>query len=149
MICIKCRRKIDRSYAAPEFLGNYCEPCAIVAEITTHQIAQKKFILAAAKAAEAARSIAMLNQTIKGFEDGLKAGSLAGEKRKDEWISVKERLPERNQSVLVFAKNEIYALLYERNDKWWGEAGWATTEKWGITHWMPLPEPPKESEDTE
>ena len=76
MICIKCGREIDKSYAAPGFIGNYCEPCAIAAEITTHQMAQKRFIELGEMAAETARSMARLNKTIEGFEDGLKAGLL-------------------------------------------------------------------------
>ena len=77
MICIKCKREIDRSYAAPGFAGNYCEPCAIAAVLTPRQMAQKQFERAGEMAAEAARSITRLTQTVKGFEDGIKAGSLS------------------------------------------------------------------------
>lgn len=80
---------------------------------------------------------------------------------RDRWISVEERLPERNTSVLVYAIGNT--------DGFWGEHVTAIAdrflfkffpsskgeEKWSspwqyfhtdykITHWKPLPEPPKE-----
>lgn len=60
-----------------------------------------------------------------------------------DWISVKERLPEENARVLVFLP-DVDILLPQRmdtdrvvNGRW---VRWYT----GITHWMPLPDPPKE-----
>ena len=51
-----------------------------------------------------------------------------------EWIPVSERLPEVNVPVLVYDGKyvdgrEFYDLSY--------------VSKYGVTHWMPLPEPPK------
>lgn len=65
------------------------------------------------------------------------------------WVPVKEKLPEIDQTVLVNTKYGILTLGYAGEDKWWEAEGWHTAEEWGITHWMPLPEPPAESEDTE
>ena len=50
------------------------------------------------------------------------------------WIPVSERLPEVNVPVLVYDGDyvdgrEFYDLSY--------------VSKYGVTHWMPLPEPPK------
>lgn len=57
------------------------------------------------------------------------------------WIPVTERLPERGQEVVVFSggvlKGDVFAYLFWNKDY----ASWAN-----ITHWMPLPEPPKEVE---
>jgi hypothetical protein len=72
-------------------------------------------------------------------------------KKGNSWISVEERLPKSRADVLVVA--------------YWGEewqtmTGWysAMMGKWriitpfgerepgGVTHWMPLPEPPKEAD---
>lgn len=55
-----------------------------------------------------------------------------------QWISVEDRLPEPNQKVLAYRADskgtyEEYRLCF----------GWAL--KGAITHWMPLPEPPKET----
>ena len=68
-----------------------------------------------------------------------------------EWISVKDRLPESQADVLVVA------FWHER---WQTMMGWHSDmgKKWrvitphgerepgGVTHWMSLPDPPKEGE---
>lgn len=54
-----------------------------------------------------------------------------------EWISVKERLPEdaKDEYVLV-ACNYHGEIIVETRKKWNLDSS--------VTHWMPLPEPPKE-----
>ena len=62
------------------------------------------------------------------------------------WIPVTERLPERGVEVLVCDTREDYVSIWEHmgDGLWFGnEVIWATED---ITHWMPLPEPPKEVE---
>ena len=58
--------------------------------------------------------------------------------RKQEWISVDERLPHWSDGkVLVFTKYGFSICERTVNSRWKGQhANW-------ITHWMPLPEPPK------
>jgi hypothetical protein len=65
-----------------------------------------------------------------------------------EWISVKDRLPEKEQDVLCSRGNHIGALMdvytYMGDDKWddtYGNRSCAEDE--GITHWQYLPQPPK------
>jgi hypothetical protein len=63
---------------------------------------------------------------------------------RQQWISVKDRLPETFQNVLVCTKHEML-LCHHDGDEWVinydGEyAGY----DYDITHWMPLPEPPNE-----
>ena len=69
-----------------------------------------------------------------------------------EWISVKERLPEEETSVLVWAEwaddpggySCELAMLCDGN---WYNNGVIAGElhyKLTVTHWMPLPAPPKE-----
>lgn len=60
------------------------------------------------------------------------------------WISVEDRLPEDDARVLVCDTREDYVSIWEYfgDGLWFGdEVIWATED---ITHWMPLPEPPKE-----
>ena len=61
-----------------------------------------------------------------------------------EWISVKDRLPEENTEVLIYCKTnsgkEVFfvdKICYFRGLPIWQ----VWSEK--VTHWMPLPEPPK------
>lgn len=79
---------------------------------------------------------------------------VCGEKIKDnvvslKWISLKEQYPPKDIGVLIYRGNFIGDLMdvfyYDGGDTWedcYGYSG--TTEGEGITHWMPLPEPPKE-----
>ena len=70
-----------------------------------------------------------------------------------EWINVKDRLPENNVWVLVAIENVgvltelgIYCCDCE-NGTGKLSTGWLTScslhKEERITHWMPLPEPPK------
>lgn len=66
------------------------------------------------------------------------------------WISVKERLPEKDSSVLVFCKpvpikypNGIfigYLDVFSDEDLWIVDG--TQTETKSVTHWMPLPNKP-------
>lgn len=67
-----------------------------------------------------------------------------------EWISVKDRLPEKSDDYLVY-----YLKKYECGfeTKWinvcsfiTSHDGWQTDNTETITHWQPLPEPPKEEQ---
>ena len=69
------------------------------------------------------------------------------------WISVKERLPEVGEgyAVVVSGKpcrnvtldNAIEMAAYDQDEGWILEM-WPEWTNANITHWMPLPEPPKE-----
>ena len=73
------------------------------------------------------------------------------------WISVKERLPEKNSLVVILHEDEMN-LNYRKppvyfgkhNGQYWLETLDHSDVTWSgmciITHWMPLPEPPKENE---
>lgn len=81
----------------------------------------------------------------------------------NEWISVKDRLPEESGTYLVNVHQEteddvgdcVLLAWYQRNDLLFvpNSVGWlllnefydlSNTLRDDITHWMPLPEPPKE-----
>lgn len=55
-----------------------------------------------------------------------------------EWISVDDRLPEDSANVLVCHKNGLVT-----TNAWLGANWWFKNERNPITHWMPLPQPPK------
>lgn len=64
-----------------------------------------------------------------------------------EWISVKERLPEKKRRVMVYTTQGMYRLgVFSFVGK--EGAVWFKCDRSCITctHWMPLPEPPKEEQ---
>lgn len=58
-----------------------------------------------------------------------------------EWIRVKERLPEENTRVLTAGFGIVTVGTLYRGIWWDSTTG---DRSYGITHWMPLPEPPGE-----
>ena len=62
------------------------------------------------------------------------------------WISVKERLPEDGQRVVGIAENGMTGIMDYRDDGTPFAARIFGVYFSNITHWMPLPEPPKEDE---
>lgn len=61
------------------------------------------------------------------------------------WISVKERLPERYERILTYDK---YSGVKEN---WLLRSFHGVSWSYGfhVTHWMPLPEPPKDGEQND
>lgn len=63
-----------------------------------------------------------------------------------EWISVNDRLPEDGQKVIT-TKNGVFEIQrYEKRRN-----GWISQNNWFwsmamVSHWMPLPEPPKKED---
>lgn len=74
---------------------------------------------------------------LNGFIAGATfANSILG---KQQWISVKDRLPPVSESILINGRMGVNVHYYSK--------GYITLEdftKSGATHWMPLPEPPKD-----
>lgn len=60
-----------------------------------------------------------------------------------EWISCQDRLPETNRPVLIWTEG----LSKEISFCGAGSLKRKRLIKWGVTHWMPLPEPPEEPQD--
>jgi hypothetical protein len=61
-----------------------------------------------------------------------------------QWISVEDRLPDENRlqmskDVLTIAGNKMSVKSYDFELKRWNGSPHIT-----VTHWMPLPEPPKQ-----
>ena len=62
-----------------------------------------------------------------------------------EWISVDERLPSTKDYVLVWRSKPHYCAPFADRSRLYSDQD--DFEKRGITHWMPLPDPPKQAED--
>ena len=60
-----------------------------------------------------------------------------------EWISVKDRLPEPLEDVLTIDNNGNIFISWLWLKKF-RDRCFASDTRGDITHWMPLPEPPKE-----
>lgn len=78
------------------------------------------------------------------------------------WVSVKDRLPEVDNPVIVYARGKndsiykiVIASMTNKNvfdtrletEPYWREPWQFFDTMYEITHWMPLPEPPKEEND--
>lgn len=66
---------------------------------------------------------------------------LKGYHRQSEWISVDERLPEREGKYLVCTTNGNIGV--GNFIDYYGKGTHLCFDCWAVTHWMPLPEPPK------
>ena len=77
------------------------------------------------------------DQYNQGYRDGKKDAI-------PKWIPVSERLPKYNTFVIVFAEGIVGEAVLDDADYWY----WAGSDEYAsqinVTHWMPLPEPPKE-----
>lgn len=78
-------------------------------------------------------------------------GELESENKAHGWISMKDRMPETCHAVLVYTPHykNIWAASMHEDGNWyiWSPGGRVLLDPdWygPITHWMPLPEPPKE-----
>ena len=70
---------------------------------------------------------------------------------KPHWISVEERLPEHLTSVIVHRKDGgIFIWEFfntSTTDECWMDDSMNVYSFYDVTHWMPLPEPPKGEDD--
>jgi hypothetical protein len=79
-------------------------------------------------------------------EEAYKRGKEDG---KPKWIPVAERLPEEFASTIVYRKGNFgghFSMLRYSHALGWHfyDSEWGDTTVDDVTHWMPLPEPPKE-----
>jgi len=77
--------------------------------------------------------------------------------KRGEWISCKDRMPKENTLVLCYAKSTAgegnnYFLGAQAHGEFWflkvNDIGHVSCPvlHWEVTHWMPLPEPPKDGD---
>ena len=62
-----------------------------------------------------------------------------------EWISVKDRLPEESGMYIVTANDghaqRVSFVQWQKKSRRWNLTG--ARSYWRVTHWMPMPHPPK------
>lgn len=76
------------------------------------------------------------------FAHGLRNGFLAGyQAAAPQWISVKDRLPEDISEVLIAFGGGVSIACYGGD---WRHPVYPMLPLLSVTHWMPLPKPPKE-----
>ena len=56
------------------------------------------------------------------------------------WISVEDELPTKYDSYLTLSRGNVIEITHYNID------GWHTESKGKVTHWMPLPAPPKKGD---
>ena len=74
-----------------------------------------------------------------------KAADAIEELSKPRWIPVTERLPEKRKWVLCTCRSNIVDVLRYENAEWYHDPTHIYMFEF-VTHWMPLPTPPKEAE---
>ena len=77
------------------------------------------------------------SKNMRGRKDATVA--LSKMEKTTQWIPVTERLPKEQETVLTWGEQDIILLNWRHDNKWCDCLG-------DVTHWMPLPEPPKEGE---
>ena len=62
-----------------------------------------------------------------------------------EWLSVKDRLPEESGMYIVTANDghaqRVSFVQWQKKNRRWNLTG--ARSYWRVTHWMPMPQPPK------
>ncbi|MDD6642708.1 MAG: DUF551 domain-containing protein [Firmicutes bacterium] len=66
----------------------------------------------------------------------------AAEVMRDQWISVKDRLPETEDEVLVLTMSKNGNINVDKG--YFANGRFVHRGRAEVTHWMPLPEPPEE-----
>lgn len=97
---------------------------------------------------ESAESAIYWNSSDKGFVEKIADHLIANGVTVQKWIPVSERLPENDSDVLAYLRigeeGRIYPANYA-NGVWW-DCIFNTPATKTTTHWMPLPEPPGDTE---
>jgi hypothetical protein len=90
------------------------------------------------------------NNKINSINANFVAGAKwADNNPKSPWISVKERLPEPEKEVIILDKRKRIDIDFLTDDGdggyyWWKSEDAIFSENDEITHWMPIPQLPKE-----
>lgn len=83
-----------------------------------------------------------IENTSKAYQ--MMAEAYEAEVTKRRWISVTEQLPEEKHAVIVWEPKYLNHYICVLSEGDWYVFGGYGVKVFGVTHWMPLPEPPKE-----
>lgn len=92
------------------------------------------------ESADSFKELYELHQRVRELEKELEAA-----KKSDEWISVKERLPENKGRYIVYMRGQEPFVSWFDGDMFRTQS--TVPIEYPATHWMPLPEPPKEMKE--
>lgn len=84
------------------------------------------------------------HQNLEGYEEGYKDGYEAGKRdAASPWHRVEELLPDDSREVIIFTASRIIGVGSFIRPNWyqWYSGGGLPVD---VTHWMPLPDPPRE-----
>ena len=122
----------------------YNSPIELIVDEITHQIVKQKdeniyqAVLSYIPNVDKEELLRALQYDRNQYEKGYMDGKADAAQR---WIPVSERLPEQYESVIVWTSDrEIGEAEYDGKQFYWTSDDNYTN----ATHWMPLPEPPKE-----
>lgn len=96
------------------------------------------------KAADAIEELVKGNESLAA--DLADSNERRKKKRKPQWIPVTERLPEKSGWYLTFVCNKWQGSLSDQTVSIWDGERFHVGSFAIVTHWMPLPEPPKDGE---
>lgn len=60
----------------------------------------------------------------------------------NEWIDVNDRLPKEGVNVMAYTVSEFYEVMHYE-DGYWIDLDFTMIKPIYVTHWQPLPKPPK------
>lgn len=83
------------------------------------------------------------HKVMSAYEIGFIEGAVWADKH-PRWISVHDKLPKDGQHAVTINKVGVQDVRHYSHGKWYSNFG---NEYDDITHWMPLPQPPKGGEE--
>lgn len=128
-----------------ECASGECFNCSQYTETTNASVCSKELMKQAADAIEE------LQKENESLARSVNEAAEILRTRKPKWVSVEDRMPKIGEFVLVCFKNNDMAVAkifaHDENFIFWRaltDEGWEADCDNEPTHWMPLPEPPKE-----
>ena len=84
-------------------------------------------------------------QYLGGLEEKITDHLIAHGVTVQEWVDVKDRLPQESGMYIVTANDghaqRVSFVQWQKKNRMWNLTG--ARSYWRVTHWMPMPQPPK------